>query len=635
MSVAINPIFPTISAQGVTPGAVLQPGSVVDAAVLKVLDANLVRIAIANLSIDVLSEVPLKAGQTLQLAVSQTEQGVKLAIVPQQSDGDAAPSSLSAGASPAASPSSSPGIALALDDAPTVQQPATTVAPNIAAPKIAPQIDAPVDPRAVRPLTSAETIVVAAATQAAAAKQASLSPLFANLNVAATLQSLPPALQEAAAKLLAVRPALSPDLTGDDVKVAFEKSGLFLEQSLAAKAGAADSRPPSLAQNVSASNEAPDLKAALIVFRQTVASWLGDAAEIQAPATPSATPVNAASVSLAQPSAETADVPLRSLPQAANAIPQQTAQPQPGQTGQAFSPSIVPGQRPVVEYDEILLPQASIPVADENSNIDPKIQIYAPSDSLPIAIARATAANSGLTSLQEVLQAFPKGVRDAVASLLAAEANSPHAALNSALGAKSLAVPSDTTDIPPPPFRGAAPSAQPVANASIGNDAEPVAVAKHLVDDADAAIARQTLLQVASLPDRADVQMRPDATIPRWNFEIPFATPQGTAVAQFEISRDGGGVSVDAAKKVWKARFSLNVEPTGPVHAQVTLSGDRASVRMWAERPQTAAQLRASAPQLTHALREAALEPGDIVIGDGAPPQPAKPTAGHFLDRAL
>ena len=90
-----------------------------------------------------------------------------------------------------------------------------------------------------------------------------------------------------------------------------------------------------------------------------------------------------------------------------------------------------------------------------------------------------------------------------------------------------------------------------------------------------------------------------------------------------------------ASKRVWKARFSLNVEPSGPVHALVSLSGDRASVRMWAERPSTTAQLRANAPQLTHALREAALEPGDIVIGDGAPPQAAKPPAGHFLDRAL
>ena len=124
-------------------------------------------------------------------------------------------------------------------------------------------------------------------------------------------------------------------------------------------------------------------------------------------------------------------------------------------------------------------------------------------------------------------------------------------------------------------------------------------------------------------------------TAPRWNFEIPFVTPQGTAMAQFEISRDGGGVEVEAAKRIWRARFSLDVEPAGPVHALVSLSGDKTSVRMWAERPATAAQLRAGAAQLSQALSKAELTPGDIVIRDGAPPQASPAPAGHFLDRAL
>jgi len=138
------------------------------------------------------------------------------------------------------------------------------------------------------------------------------------------------------------------------------------------------------------------------------------------------------------------------------------------------------------------------------------------------------------------------------------------------------------------------------------------------------------------LPDRPDANgNRIDQSVPRWNFEIPFVTPQGTAMAQFEISRDGGGVEVEAAMRTWQARFSINVEPAGPVHALISLSGERTSVRMWAERPQTAAQLRAGASELGQALSKAELSPGDIVIREGAPPQPAPAKAGHFLDRAL
>ena len=73
MAISINPVLPVLAAQeagGVAPELVLQPGSVVNAQVLKVLSADLVRIAIASLSIDVASEIPLQQGQNLQLAVS-------------------------------------------------------------------------------------------------------------------------------------------------------------------------------------------------------------------------------------------------------------------------------------------------------------------------------------------------------------------------------------------------------------------------------------------------------------------------------------------------------------------------------------------------------------------------------------
>jgi len=191
------------------------------------------------------------------------------------------------------------------------------------------------------------------------------------------------------------------------------------------------------------------------------------------------------------------------------------------------------------------------------------------------------------------------------------------------------------TNTPPPPFRGSLPTAQPVAAPSIAPHAPLAATAQHLLENTDAAIARQTLLQVASLPDRAGAgDTRLDPSAPRWSFEIPFATPQGTAMAQFEISRDGGGNEADTAKRVWRARFSLDVEPAGPVHALISLTGERTSVRMWAERPATAAQLRAGVAELSQALSQAELQPGDIVIRAGTPPQVTPARAGHFLDRA-
>lgn len=536
MSIATNPVFPVVAAQGVAAGVALQPGTVIDATVLKQLDANLVRIAIANLTIEVLSEVPLQAGQALKLAVSQTPQGVRLQIVPGEGDAPSA-AQTSAGA--------------ARTDTVSV-----------------PKSDVPVQAAAAgRVLTNLEALAVSAAVQSAAARQGSLSPLFANLGVAAGSSTLPVTLQQAAAQLLAQRTPLGENLTGDALKTAFRNSGLFLEQSLAS----------------SQASNGPDFKAALIVFRQTVASWLGNA-----------------------PASENA------------------ASPQPAN----LPPSAAPPLSPETEAGEILLPQAPA-IAEEAADVEGKVRIYAPNEPLPTATNRAAAASAGLTSLQEVLQGFPKGVQDAVANLLDAEGH-PGAAHTLAEGDEAIV----RTNVPPPPFRGSETSAQSIAVPSLAPDDAPATVAHRLIEDTDAALARQTLLQAASLP--VDVPgARNDPTAPRWNFEIPFATPQGTAVAQFEISRDGANHEAEASSRVWRARFSLDVEPSGPVHALVSLSGGRTSVRMWAERPATAAQLRINAPQLSHALREAALEPGDIVIGEGAPPKAVPPPAGHFLDRAL
>ena len=112
------------------------------------------------------------------------------------------------------------------------------------------------------------------------------------------------------------------------------------------------------------------------------------------------------------------------------------------------------------------------------------------------------------------------------------------------------------TNLPPPPISGALPAAQPVLPATLVSNSSPETAMQHLLADTDGALARQTLLQVASLPDQVDTTVgRLDPTAPRWNFEIPFVTAQGTAMAQFEISRDGKGSEVEAAKRIWRARF--------------------------------------------------------------------------------
>ncbi len=401
-------------------------------------------------------------------------------------------------------------------------------------------------------------MAVTIAAQTAATVQDSQAPLFANLGAAINSAALPPKLLQAVQQVLAQQTSLDPDLSGQDIKTAFQKSGLFLEASLAS-----GSVPPA--------GVAPDLKAALVVLRQALQSALGG-------------------------------------PSAAAAAPLPHAD---------AVPTLAPAAAQALDLQEILLPQARLPVADDlgAAALHAGRAAFAP---LP---KEGLSPRATLNLLQEVLQETGNPSR---APGLPTEVHGDEVTIR--------------TNTPPPPFRGASPSAQPVVLPSITPQTPLAATAHHLLGDADAAIARQTLLQVASLPDRVDVFV-PGSTIdtsqPRWNFEIPFLTAQGTAMAQFEIARDGGGTETEASKRIWRARFSLDVEPAGPVHAMVSLSGETTSVRMWAERPATATQLRAGAAQLSQALSKAELKPGDIVIRDGAPPQAQAAPAGHFLDRAL
>jgi hypothetical protein len=595
MPIVINPAIPLVAVQGSNASVVLQPGTVVTAQVLQVLGNDQVQIAIGGQAIDVISQVPLQAGQTLQLAVSQTAEGnVNLAVVNQ--------------------PASAPVANVASD--------AVTLAPALAG-SLAAQITLAAPQNQLTPL-QALAVSVAAAT--AATQQASLAPLFANLSVAAGAANLPPQVQQAAAQLLAQRTSLDPGLTGNDIRQALQGSGLFLEASLASGSFS--------------SAATPDLKAALIVLRQVLTTSLNGATAVPTTTTPvtSATSaVAAATATPPEPMPATATVEaaagqlLEALSQASPSTAPAVVAPTP--QALATSPALAPMLAPEPLASGVALQAAAAEAVQGAPALNGANPVVTPAATLADTAARAAAGNAVLNLLQEAVQANP--LTSANLSRFAFDDSLTLSLLPAAAGAR-LPNLDARTNLPPPPIGGALPAAQPVMPPTLVAGSPPEATMHHLLADTDGAIARQTLLQVASLPDHVDAATgRVDPVTPRWNFEIPFATPQGTAMAQFEISRDGGGAETEAAKRVWRARFSLDVEPAGPVHAQISLSGERTSVRMWAERHATADQLRAGVSQLSQALSRAELLPGDIVIRDGAPAPSAPARAGHFLDRAL
>ena len=108
------------------------------------------------------------------------------------------------------------------------------------------------------PVAQTRAQVVAAATQEAVVKQDGLAPLLADLAQAVNSPNLPPAVRQAAARVLAQQTPLTAEAEAPDVAKALSGSGLLLEADLAA--------------NPNQSPVSIDLKAGLLLLRQALAN---------------------------------------------------------------------------------------------------------------------------------------------------------------------------------------------------------------------------------------------------------------------------------------------------------------------------------------------------------------------------
>lgn len=167
----------------------------------------------------------------------------------------------------------------------------------------------------------------------------------------------------------------------------------------------------------------------------------------------------------------------------------------------------------------------------------------------------------------------------------------------------------------PPPTRDAALAGQPAVDAEITTETDHQPALQILGRDVEQALARQVLHQMASLPEG------PKSA---WMFEFPLVTPQGVAIAQFEIEQDHGGSQSAEATRPWRARVSLDVDPLGPVHAELLLKDGVASATIWAEREAGLGQLRDHIAELAGAF------PAPVTLRAGAPPV-RPPTGGQFV----
>lgn len=257
------------------------------------------------------------------------------------------------------------------------------------------------------------------------------------------------------------------------------------------------------------------------------------------------------------------------------------------------------------------LSSAALP-ANVRAAIRQVLAMALPTDTAPsVAMLKAAIARSGLFMESHIAQTPGAAPNDMKAALLV---------LQQALMAGGAIL----TSRPPrastaPPSKGGVVAAQgPRAAATLADDI-PERLLQILGDDTEHALARQTLHQIASLPD--------ETSGARWMFELPMMTPQGASVAQFAIERDDPGAG-SSAGPAWRARFAIDLPPLGPVHVHLRLHDGHSSTALWVEQPDSLALLREESPRLAGALG------GDVVVHAGSPHAPQAPPPGALVNRS-
>jgi hypothetical protein len=496
-----------------------------------------------------------------------------------------------------------------------------------------------------------ETRMVRAVRTAAAEavpRQAGIAPLMANVRAVVDRPDMPPEVREAGRALLAKTPQAAELATPQGLRQAVERSGVFLEAKMARAAvtPAASDPAPALPQS-------NDMKAALLVFRGALSAWLARAVPqvaTEPPAEPSPSLSTEAETPMPRAGSPPASAQPSPQPAPGQAAPQPAARPLAPASAQSTQPSLAQSSENAPAATTASAPPPVETAQTEEAAPPPKpgLPTPPPPEEEPLAarfgslVAPPRTTPHPVTATRSSLSPLIQAGLIAEDAVTEEPLPNPQAEARTAVarGYGAPAAEIARSKVPPPPYAGGPMAGQKPTPPALSLGQPTIDIVRGLLKGASGALARQDLMQIASLPDAQHHEFEtPEARQQgaRLNLDLPFVTPQGVAVAQFEISHDGGGSgggAVGPAERTYKARFSIDIEPLGPVHAMVTLTGARTRVSLWAERAETIARFRAGEESLAAALREAELTP-EVAVHSGAPPSPGGVSPlGHFVDQA-
>lgn len=206
--------------------------------------------------------------------------------------------------------------------------------------------------------------------------------------------------------------------------------------------------------------------------------------------------------------------------------------------------------------------------------------------------------------------------------------------------ARHRPAPERPRDRPQAPRPGQLAPATPASPAGGDLDADAPALARRLIDDADAALARIALHQTSALEE---LLARPDGVRPAaLGAEIPIVGPGGVSLAAIRVEREdereGGHREDGGGGPVYRVEIAFAVGRLGPMQARIGLMpGRRVVAGIWCERPEAVAPVGAELAAIRAELEAAGVDVGAVDVHLGRPPAGPRPPAQppHRVDLAV
>ncbi len=420
----------------------------------------------------------------------------------------------------------------------------------------------------LRVISALQESPVAMAVRLLLPRYGASTPLLANLAELARSPAAPvPALiREAGRILVADLPTPNRVSSGPGLKAAVEQSGLILEHKLLQTTTPQTSAPQ-------ASTPLPinaDYKANLVRLIQLVRNWPGSSP----PSPPTQPPAPATTTQVLAP---------------------------------AGSPPATPGtQTPVVPQPPAAGTPMTLPIASE--------------------AGKPTSTTATPDQIQRAIQSgqTPATVRPGTPATPTTATTLPPAP------ATPASVPATTTAVrlnPPPPFPGVIPIPQAPVQISLDIINRLGGLRLDMLQQAEAALARVQLSQLASLPREAERGLL------EWLFDIPVRRDDDIDFwsARFLREQDTRQQNTDDSAN-WSVQLAFDLPGLGPMQAQIQLHGDRVSTHFWATQTETLPLLREHLHELRSALDAVGLEVGDLDCQAGQIPQSGKPGVDPLIN---